>query len=150
MRLLAGHDAAVAAFVADLAPIERPVWREPYWAFGVIRDDGALVGGVVFSEWRPAFGTIEMSAAGVSSLLFSPQIVSALGEHVYGKLVANRVWARTASSNQRAIKLLKHIGFTPEGVSADWYGPSQHAVTYRMLRRDWIRLYGKPDDQVAA
>jgi hypothetical protein len=62
VRLLEGHDQAVADFVARLSPIERPVWEPGFRAFGVIRDDGALVAGVVFSSWRKEFATVELSA----------------------------------------------------------------------------------------
>ncbi len=150
MRLLEGHDADVALFVARFSPVERPVWEPGFRAFGVIRDDGALVAGVVFDQWRPQFSTLELSASAVSSHAFSPQIIRQLGEYAFGKLLSNRVWARTAANNHRATKLLRHIGFIPESVSADHYGVGQHAVTYRMLRREWIRRYGNLPIECAA
>lgn len=141
MRLLSGHDEAVAAFVADLAPIERPVWRDPYWAFGVIRDDGALVAGVVFSDCRPHFKTVELSGAAISRLAFGPQILAELGEFAFGKLGAFRVWARTSVDNRPARKMLKHIGFIEEGVEAHHYGEGRHAARLRVIKPDWQRKW---------
>jgi len=133
-----GHDAEVAQFVAELAPMERPVWPEGYRAFGVLDERNRLIFGAVFSEWKPEFGTIQLSAAGISSYLLSPDIVAALEGYAYRQLQANRVWSRTSIRNRKAIRLLKHIGFRPEGASADYFGPGHAAETYRMLRKEWL------------
>lgn len=137
MRLLAGHDEAVAAFVANLAPIEQPVFEPGFRAFGVIRNDGALVGGVVFSGWRPAFSTVELSGAVIDSRALSPRILADLGEYAFGQLLAFRVWARTSVDNRRARKFLEGIGFIEEGVQAHWYGKGRHAITSRVIAPDW-------------
>lgn len=138
MRLLAGHDAVVAEFVARLAPIEVPVWTNMAAAFGVIRDDGALVAGVVFDDWRPDFGTLQMSAAAVTSLAFRPQIVAEIGAFVFGKRNGvYRLWARTSIRNERAQRMLTGLGFTREAVSSHHYGPKHHATLWRLLRPEW-------------
>jgi RimJ/RimL family protein N-acetyltransferase len=136
LKLLAGHDATVAEFVANLSPIERPEWG-PYCAIGIIRDDGALVAGVVLSNWREQFRTIEFSAAAVSSTAFRPRIVAELGDFIFGKLDAYRVWARTSIRNDRAQSALAKVGFIREAVSAHWYGPTHHATLWRYLRPQW-------------
>lgn len=137
MRLLEGHDQTVAEFVAALAPIERPAFNPGFKAFGVIRDDGALVGGVVFDNWRPAFCTLELSGAAVSCHAFGPRILAGLGEYAFGKLGAFRVWARTSIDNRRARKLLKHLGFIEEGIEAHHYGKGRHAARLRVIKPDW-------------
>lgn len=150
MRLLEGHDADVAAFVANLSPIERPVWEPGFRAFGVIRDDGALVAGVVFSGWRKEFGTVELSAVSLSRYAFRPPIVVALGEHAFGKLGAFKVWSRTSIDNKAARATLKHIGFVEEGVEAHWYGKGRHAARLRLIKPDWIRKFGAVEARKAA
>jgi hypothetical protein len=72
VKLLEGHDAAVAKFVADFAPIERPKWADDIRAFGVIDDSGQLVAGVVFSDWRRDFHTVELSAVSLSDTPSAP------------------------------------------------------------------------------
>lgn len=145
LELLQGHDATVAAFVAQHAPLEQPDFGDNFRALGILRHDGALIGGVVFSGYRPEFATVEMSGAFVSYYALSPRIVSAIGAYVFGKpLAINRLWARTALKNPRANKLLSHIGFTRESVSADHYGPGVHAVTWRLLKREWEAKHALP------
>ena len=118
MRLLTGHDATVAEFVARLAPVEVPVWTNMVAAIGIIRDDGALVAGVVLDDWRPDFGTLQLSAATVSSFAFRPQIVAEIGDIIFGKRNGvYRLWARTSIRNERAQSVLSGIGFTREAVS---------------------------------
>lgn len=134
---LIGHDEAVARFVAEQSPLERPVWPPGYRAFGVLKGDGALVAGVVFSDWRPQFQTLEMSAAAVSSKAFSIEIVIALGDYVFRQLPTYRLWARTAETNVRARRMLRRLGFVEEGVSAHHYGPNRHARTARLLKHEW-------------
>lgn len=137
--LLTGQEPAVLKFVADLSPIERPVWRDVAGAFGVLREDGAMIAGVVFSNHRPEFSTLELSAASVTSHAFSIGIVSALGDYAFRQLSANRVWARTSTANRRARAMLRGLGFTEEGVQACHYGPKSHAVIARLLRSEWER-----------
>lgn len=144
--LLTGHDETVARFVAKLSPIEQPVWTDVAAAFGVLREDGALIAGVVFSNYRPQFGTLELSAASVSYFSFSIGIVSALGEYAFRQLSANRVWARTSTVNKRARAMLKGLGFTEEGVNACHYGPKSHAVVARLLRSEWERRKVRTDE----
>lgn len=144
-----GHDADVAAFVAALSPLEKPNWPQGYTACGILKGDGSLVGGVVFSDWREQFGTLEISAAGVSSYIFGPQIVSELGSYVFGQLGAYRVWARTGIRNERAKRLLKGLGFTQEAVLSHHYGPREHASQWRLLKPEWERRRGPEVRQAA-
>lgn len=150
MRLLEGHDADVATFVARFSPIEKPVWEPGFRAFGVIRDDGALVAGVVFSSWRPDFGTVELSGVSLSRFAFRPPIVVALGEHAFGKLGAFRVWSRTSIDNKPAREMLKHLGFVEEGIEAHWYGRGRHAARLRLIQPDWTRRFGAAEARKAA
>ncbi len=149
--LLFGHTEAVAKFVAERAPIERPAWPVHCHGVGVLRGDGALIAGVVFATDRPEFAAWEMSAAAISSLVFSIEIVNALGAFAFRQLPqVNRVWARTSTDNKRARALLKALGFTEEGVNACHYGPGRHAVIARLLRPEWERKFGAMEARKAA
>lgn len=145
MKLLVGHDADVAAFVARLSPIEQPIWEPGFRAFGVIRDDGCLVGGFVFSNWRPAFGTVELSAVTLSRYVLRPRILIALGDHPFGKLDAFKVWARTSVDNRPARAVMKHLGFVEEGIEAHHYGKGRHAARVRLIKPDWQRRWRVPE-----
>ncbi len=150
MRLLEGHDATVAAFVGKLAPMEPPIWNPGFKAFGVIREDGALVAGVVFHDWHEAFKRVELSAATLDVRSFGPRILRHLGEYVFGQREMFRVWARTSVSNERAKNFLRGIGFVPESVQSHWYGPKRHAITFRVTEPEWRHRWEKVKLQKAA
>lgn len=140
--LLVGHDGAVIDFVSRLSPLEQPVWPEGTTAIGIIRGDGALIGGAVFSEYRPQFSTLQLSGAAVQSTAFGIQIVRQLGEYVFGQLDIHRLWARTSLRNERAKKFLRHVGFTQEAVLSHHFGSKHHACQWRILKPEWENLHG--------
>lgn len=142
--LLVGHDAVVIDFVSRLSPIEQPIWPEGTTAIGIIRGDGALIGGAVFSDYREQFSTMQLSGAAVQSTAFGPQIVRELGVYVFGQLEIHRLWARTSLRNERAKKFLRHVGFTQEAVLSHWFGEGHHACQWRVTRPEWQRKWGAP------
>lgn len=112
-----------------------------------ISSGGKTAAALVFSDYRPARGSIELSAIWRPGFplqfdLLSTEIVSQIGEYAFRQLRLNRVFARTSHKNARAIHLLERIGFTPEGTSADFYGMGHSARNYRMLKREWEAKYG--------
>ncbi len=137
-HLLVGHDDDVARFVTERAPIERPLFKPPFWGFGMLNDKGTLVAGCVVHDWQPDFLRCEVSGVAISYYAVSSEIVETIyGGFIFGQLAANRVHARTSVNNERACRLLEHIGFIREAVSADYYGVGHHSVTYRLLKREW-------------
>ncbi len=138
--LIEGFDRQVCDFVSAHAPFPHCEFKEGDKGFAVVRG-GRMVAGAVFSDWKPSFATVELSAVAVSSFALSPQIVFALGQYAFEKLSANRVWARTSIKNIRAVRLLKHVGAVQEGIEADFYGPGEHAGMYRMLKREWAERH---------
>jgi len=149
-RLLWGHDQTVIDFVAERAPIERPLWRDLYAGIGILREDGGLIGGIVFSEYKPQFSTVEVSVAGVTSYLFDTQIFRDIGVFVFGQLNILRVSARTCDSNLRAKAMLRAIGFKNEGVKVHYFGRGHHASDWRVIRPEWEAKWGSVELQKAA
>lgn len=141
-RLLYGHTDAVLAFVADRAPIERPAWRDVAAAVGILREDGGLIGGVVFSDWRPDFATCEISVCGASSLLVDTRCVRELGALAFGQLALFRIFARTSFRNDRAKRALTRLGFKMEGTKVHHYGRGHHAADWRVIRPEWETRWG--------
>lgn len=142
-RLLYGHDQVVLDFVADRAPIERPVWRDVAAAIGILRDDGALIGGVVISEYSPQFARAELSVAVIGSYAASTQIVREIGSLAFGQLAIFRLFARTSDRNWRAKRALKALGFRQEGIKVHHYGLGNHAADWRVIRPEWEARWGQ-------
>lgn len=138
--LLWGHDQTVADFVARLSPIERPAFAPGFVGIGILRSDGALIAGVVFSSNRQDFGAWEVSGASLYSCACSIEMANEMYRFAFQQLPnVNRIEARTATGNKRARAMLKALGFTEEGVNADYYGPRCHAVMARLLKAEWER-----------
>ncbi len=142
MRLTVVPDPAAKALVSAGAPMGHAEFAEHDLGLAVLTESGVMTAAIVFSDYRPHFGTIELSAVALHFCPLSTGIVLQLGEWVFRQLGCTRVFARTSEKNARAIKLLKRIGFTPEGTSADFYGVGLNARNYRMLKREWDVKYG--------
>lgn len=109
-----------------------------YWCIGVERD-GALVGGVMFTNYRPCKGggDIEMACAGHNWI--SRRVIQAAFDHPFRELRCNRVTAVVRKTNSKSRALLTGLGFVPEGKIREGYGPRQHGMIYGLLARDWQR-----------
>lgn len=146
MSLQIVPDDTAKALVARCAPMGHSGFTDNDRGLRIVTSSGRTAAALVFSDYRPHWGTIEFSAIWRSEfpLQFAPlstEIVSRIGEYAFRQLLVHRVWARTSSKNARAIALLRHIGFTPEGTSASFYGMGRNAENFRMLKPEWEKKY---------
>ncbi len=141
MRLHLVPDDTCKAIVSRFAPMGHAEFGDNDRGLAVRTEGGHLVLAIVFSDYRPHFGTIELSAVALKSHALSSPVIAQLAGYCWGQLRVNRVWARTSFKNARAKALLKHIGFTREATHADFYGAGLHAETWRMLKREWDALH---------
>jgi RimJ/RimL family protein N-acetyltransferase len=136
------HSPEVAAWVASRIPHVGAVGFGPCSALGVINEpwpagDGRLVGGVVYHNYHPQFGNIELSFAGEGRWL-TREIVCALLRYPFGQLDCQRVTGcvpRTATSARR---FLDNFGFKREGVVRKGFGTDDLFV-FGLLRTEWQR-----------
>lgn len=141
MRLELVPDDTAKALVSRMAPMGFAEFTDHDRGFRIVNGSGRTTAAAVFSDYRPHLASIEFSGIALCSHALSTRIVLQLGGYAFGQLRINRVFARTSEKNARAIKLLKHLGFTPEGTSADFYGVGLNARNYRMLKREWDERY---------
>lgn len=116
----------------------------PCWAAGVVRRN-ELAGVVVYHDFQPATGTVQVSVAAESPAWASRDVVAALLRLPFaGKLGApiRKVWSAMASGNERAIRFNLGIGFTREAVLRHHFAHGVHAVITSMMHREWVRRYG--------
>ena len=143
MRLLLDQPERVGRFVAERSPVEREPDFGQFSAIGILRSDGELVAGVVFSDWHEDSRRIELSGAVDDPRVIGTQMIVAVGNYVFGQLNVHRCWAKTSTDNRRALKLLKGLGFIQEGILAGFYGPQKHAIMLRVLEPEWRRKWGR-------
>lgn len=115
----------------------------PCWAVGVARGK-ALAAVVVFHDWQPALGTVQLSCAAVTPRWASRAVVRAILGAAFGGALgasARKVWTATPAGNERAVKFNLGVGFKREAVLREHFGPKVHAVICGMMARDFRRKY---------
>lgn len=142
MRLLFGHDQVVARWVKDHIEHMRSDFG-PSSAIGVTDEQGQPLAGVVFHDYQPDYGTIQLSAAASSPRWASRRVIASILSYPFRQLGVHKVWTATQHTNTRAIRFNKGIGFVQEGVLRDHFGQSVHAVICRMLKQDYEARYGQ-------
>lgn len=121
------------------------------WAVGVMRG-GRLAAAVVFSDYHPGYGTVQLSCAAARPGLARwamPDVLGAiLGAAFEGKLGApvRKVWTATPSTAKGVVKFNAHVGFKQEAVLREHYAPKVHAVICSMMAYEWKRRYGVRED----
>lgn len=139
--LVAGADRAVTDWVIERIPESDPSSFWPCTTIGVV-SGGRLIAGVVYHDWKPRYGTIELSMAADSPLWAKRPVIKSLLAYPFEQLGANKAFVVMPLDNERILKTVEHIGFTREAVLAHQLGPKRHAVVSRMLKADYVRLYG--------
>lgn len=142
MRLLFGQDQIVATWVARHIPHMQSEFG-PSSAIGVTDESGEPMAGVVFHDYQPAYGTIQLSAAAISPRWATKRIVARMLHYPFGELKVHKVWTATQHQNERALKFNEGVGFKREGVLRDHFGTGIHAVICRMFDNDYRRRYGQ-------
>lgn len=131
--LLFGADAAAAAWVQARIPGCRDFG--PCAALAVVRDR-EVVGGVVFSNFRPEAGDIEVSGAVAPGFRIGPAGLRRALRYAFVQLGCRRITARTGRRNAEARAFLERLGFRLEGVQRGGFDGRQAMMLYGMLKED--------------
>lgn len=119
----------------------------PCWAVGVARR-GTLAAVVVFHDYQPECGTVQLSCAAENPRWATRQVIGAILCAAFaGRLgrPVRKVWTATPHVNERAIRFNQGIGFVREAVLRQHYAPKVHAVICGMLDGEFRRRYGKEE-----
>lgn len=138
--ILYGHSQAIAEWVASL--IDYVDDFGTCEALGVLSREGTLIAGVVYSEYQPRYGTIQISIASVSPMWARRENIRELLAYPFDQLGVYKAWTTVPIDNEASRKATKHIGFRQEAILAHQYGPKRHAIIHRMTKPDFRRMYG--------
>lgn len=137
MRLVLGRDAMVATWVAHhIAHVGDVDGFGPCAAIGVESDDGQPLGGVVYSQYQPAFRSIEISCAATSRRWLTRPLVRGIMSYPFDQLHCQRVTAITPRRNKPSRSFLETFGFKREGLIRKGFGDDD-AVIYGLLEKEW-------------
>lgn len=128
MRLLVGHDRAVASWVGG--KLGHPICP-PYTALGWIDSEGTLRIGFVFHRYIPG-GNISIDVA--STAPWTRGVLRTVCHYAFNGMGVQRMTAVTRVENERVQSILKRAGFALECRMKKFYGPQDDAVQFRMLK----------------
>lgn len=137
-ELVFGHDAEVAAWVADQLPQVHDFG--PCSAIG-IASEGRLIAGCVYSDYRPVESNIQLSMAAVSPMWARREVVTALLRYPFRQLGVWMIYTATAPENHRALRVNRHIGIKRKTILPHHFGRKRHAVLCQMTEPEFSKMY---------
>ncbi len=139
MKLVTGHDAAVAQWAATKYAAGLPAY---VMALGIVDDVGDLRGAATLHEFN---GTnVELCYWGARTL--TRGIAGQIAAICFLGLRVCRVTCRAPRANKVVVRHLPKLGFRYEGLLRHFYGPTkqQDAILFGMTRDDAGRLLRIP------
>jgi RimJ/RimL family protein N-acetyltransferase len=107
-----GQDQIVADFVASRIPECRERGFGKCKAIGIINDKGQLLGGLVYRNWHPELGTIEISGAAVPGTnWFSRRTIQIMHDYPFYQCDCQMVIMTTMADNRIVLRILAAIGY---------------------------------------
>lgn len=141
-RLIVGDDDQIARWVAEHIPHVGSAGFGPCAAMGILsRDGSSLIAGVVYHDYQPDYGTVQISMAATSPMWATPDICRAILEIPFLQMGVNKIWTSTPQDGIRALRVNQHLGLRREAVLAHHFGKKRHAVICRMTRSEFAKLY---------
>lgn len=135
MNLVFGQDAEVAAWVAGQIPHMHSFGACS--AIGFRSDDGQIAGGIVFHNYLPDYGNIEVSFAVANPYSLNRHLLSALLRYPFTQLGVQRVTAITPSDERTSVwRFLTQFGFQKEGRVRRGLGTGD-AIIWGLLASEW-------------
>lgn len=109
----------------------------PAAGIGVERD-GQIIAGMVYHEYRKAYGTVQMSTAAIGPWA-TRETLRVMFDYPFNQLRCQKIWAVVAARNRKGRVYAEKIGCEQEGYMKRGLG-SDDAVLYGMLRENcrWI------------
>ena len=135
MKLVSGpFSPLVAQWVAD--QIGHGLDWGPCEAIGVVDKNDTLVGGVVFSNYRPDIANIEASFAAIRANWLTPSLVTGILGYAFNQLKCARITSQTPKRNRRARQFLQKFGFKQEGCVRLGFGDDDSIIS-GLLASEW-------------
>jgi len=132
-----GQDEVIAHAVAQMIPACRERGFGRCKAIGVIDDDGRLIAGIVYHNWHPDAGVIEMSVAALPNVRWrTRETLRRMYEYPFEQIGAQMVLHTTSADDERVLRQLATIGHMLVTVPR-LLGPDRDAVLCLFTREAW-------------
>jgi len=122
--------------VADFVAMQIPGCARGFGACKAIGfvDDGKLVAGVVYHNWNPESGVIEMSAASLNRAWLTKERLAAIFDYPFG--FCRMVLTRQSETNRRALRIWRSLGGKEYRIP-DLRGPGEAEIIFTLSADDW-------------
>ena len=131
-----GHDDVVAAFVAQLIPECRERGFGKCRAIGVV-DETGLLGGLVYRNWCPEVGTIEISGAALPGTNWlSRRTIQIMYDYPFYQCGCQMVIKTTMADNEIVLRIMAAVGFTLHKIKR-LGGRDRDGVVGTLTLEDW-------------
>lgn len=134
IQVITGFDETIADFVARLIPGCERGFAEPT-CFGVIEDE-TLIAGVVFTNWQPEAGTIELHAAALSPRWFTLPVIRAIFRYVFNVAECQMAILRVSTDNSHMQSIADRLGFTGYRIPR-LFGRNEDGMVYTLTDEQW-------------
>lgn len=108
-------------------------------SLGVVRD-GKILGAVLFHNWQPDYGTIELSAAADSPRWLSRKTINEVFRLCFEQFDCQQVYSRMAADNIRAAKIYDFLGFKRITLP-NMRGAGRDEFLMLLTRQEWREVY---------
>jgi RimJ/RimL family protein N-acetyltransferase len=137
LRYVYGQDTIVSRFVASMIP--QVGWRGfgNCKAIGVIDAEGRLIAGLVYNNWNPDAGTIDINGAALPGKLWlTRETIRHMFEYPFGQCGCQMVIMKVLADHERLLRQLAAYDFTFVAVPR-LYGRDRDGVICTLTVEDW-------------
>lgn len=135
-RLLFGQSEAVSQFVSDLTPgCENGFGKCK--AIGIVDEDKSeLVAGMVFHDYQPGPGLIQISSASTTPRWLTAEVRHMMFSYPFDQIGCQMVVLQVSAKNERMVRIAKAFGFTPYLISR-LRGRDEDGYVFTLTDDDW-------------
>ncbi|HEV7306421.1 GNAT family protein [Ensifer sp.] len=141
MRLLWGGDGdpVTNRVIADFVAAHITGCARGFTAFttmGIVGDDGRLVAGVVYHNYAPEAGVIELSAASTSKRWLTRQVLKGMFGYPFGEIGCQLIVLRVSERNAGMIAIAERFGFASHRIPR-LRGRDEAEIIFTLSDSDW-------------
>ncbi len=138
MRAVFDRSRELVSWAADRIPeLHGQGFPSEAQAIGIEDSAGRTLGVVVFHNYEPWYGTIEVSAVSEDARWMRARDAwRRMHQYVFEGCACQKMWSRTPASNERALRFLRALGFKQEARLPRQFG-TDDAVISAKYKEDW-------------
>jgi len=131
-----GHDETVAQFVAQLIPHCRRGFGANAKAIGIIDEEGKLIAGLVYHNFDPEAGIIEVSGASTTARWLTRGTIARFYQYPFLQCNCQMLIQRTPADNTRLLRQLAAYDYTFIKIPR-LFGRDRDGVVCCLTYEDW-------------